>query len=159
MTRYWVTTGSTHPEAVVNPLAAACAVRGYIPDRIHLLMNAGLAGRQKRLVELLSTTVEAYGDASPTIDITELEVETNFTGVAHHYQSAIQAAREVDGAVAIDVTPGRKFMSVIAFQVAIQDEADHIFYLYVNSGELFGRVYPDIPRTGTTLYDFIEVLG
>jgi hypothetical protein len=31
MGKQWVTTGSTNPEAVVNPLAAACTEWDYVP--------------------------------------------------------------------------------------------------------------------------------
>jgi hypothetical protein len=42
MSRYWVTTGSINPEAVVNPLAAACTEWDYVPERIYLLENPGV---------------------------------------------------------------------------------------------------------------------
>ncbi len=40
MARHWVTTMSTHPESVVNPLIAACE-GGYVPTEIQLLSNRG----------------------------------------------------------------------------------------------------------------------
>jgi hypothetical protein len=60
MTRYWVTTGSTNPEAVVNPLAAACNEWGYVPDRVFVLGNPGVADRLDRIVTLAETIVEAF---------------------------------------------------------------------------------------------------
>lgn len=159
MTRYWVTTGSTNPEAVVNPLAAACNEWGYVPDRIYLLGNPGVEDQIERIVELSKTIVEAYGGATPDIERTTLETEVDFQAIVSHFQAAIEAARTVDGEVVVDITPGRKFMSAIAFQAGIQFQADRVAYLHVHSGRLFGRVYADLPRSGTTLYDFTEVFA
>jgi len=156
MTRYWVTTGSTNPEAVVNPLAAACNEWGYVPDRVFVLGNPGVANRLDRIVTLVETIVEAYG-GDPDVERTSLDSETEFQAIVDHFQAAIDAAREEEGEVVVDITPGRKFMSAIAFQAGIRFDADRVAYLHVHSGELFGRVYADLPRSGTTLYDFTEV--
>jgi hypothetical protein len=155
MTDYWITTGSTHPEAVVNPLAAACTEREYVPDEVRVLDNPGVHDQVARTVELLETVVDAHGGTT-AVETTRLDDETEFRAVVDHFQSGIEAAGAGD-TVAFDVTPGRKFMSAIAFQAGFQFEADHVFYLHVASGDLFGRVYPDLPKTATTLYDFLEV--
>ena len=157
MTDYWITTGSTHPEAVVNPLAAACTERGYVPDEVRVLDNPGVHDRVARTVDLLETVVDAH-DGATTVETTRLDEETAFRAIVDHFQSGIETA-DPDDTVAFDVTPGRKFMSAIAFQAGFQFEADHVFYLHVASGDLFGRVYPDLPKTATTLYDFREVFG
>jgi hypothetical protein len=157
MTRHWVTTGSTHAEAVVNPLAAACTVEGYVPDEVHFLANPGVQGTIDRIVDLSETVIRAF-DGDPTMHVTDLETETDFPAIVDHFRAAVEAADDSDS-VAIDVTPGRKFMSAIAFQAGMQFGADHVFYLLVDSGDLFGRVYADLPRTATTLYDFQEVFG
>jgi hypothetical protein len=159
MTRYWVTTGSTHPEAVVNPLAAACTEWEYTPERIYVLGNPGVDDQLDRIIDLAETIVEAYGGETPEIERTSLDSETAFQDIVTHFRAAIEAAREEDGEVVVDITPGRKFMSAIAFQAGIKFEADRVAYLHVHSGKLFGRVYADLPRSGTTLYDFTEVFA
>jgi hypothetical protein len=157
MTSHWVTTGSTNAEAVVNPLASACAVEGYVPDELHLLANPGVQSTIDRIVDLSETVVRAF-DGDPEVHVTSLETETDFPAIVEHFRAVVEAAGDEDR-VAVDVTPGRKFMSAIAFQAGMQFGADHVFYLLVDSGDLFGRVYADLPRTATTLYDFREVFG
>jgi len=159
MDRYWVTTGSTNVEAVVNPLAAACTEWEYVPNHIYLLSNPGVESQLDRVIDLVETIVEAYGGDTPTVECTSLESETNFQAIVDHFRSAIEAAKAADGEVVVDVTPGRKFMSAIAFQAGIQFEATKVCYLHVHSGKLFGRVYVDLPRSATTLYDFREVFA
>ena len=157
MTSHWVTTGSTNAEAVVNPLAAACTVEGYVPDEIHLLANPGVRSTIDRIIDLCETVVRAF-DGEPEIHVTDLGSETDFPAIVDHFRGVVETADE-DDAVAVDVTPGRKFMSAIAFQGGMPFGADHVFYLLVDSADLFGRVYADLPRTATTLYDFREVFG
>lgn len=159
MSRYWVTAGSTTVEAVANPLTAACTERGYVPTDIFVLDNPGLGDTVEATTEFMKAVVEAHGGDTPTITTTTVEDETDFRAVGDHYRAAIDQAKEHDAEVAVDVTPGRKFMSAIAFQAGLQFDADHAFYLYVESGDLFGRLYPDLPRTATTLYDFTEVFA
>lgn len=50
-------------------------------------------------------------------------------------------------------------MSAITFLAGIQFGADRVADLHVHSGELFGRVYADLPRSGTMLYDVTEVFA
>lgn len=159
MSRYWVTAGSTTVEAVANPLTAACTEWGYVPTHIFVLDNPGLGDTVQHTTEFMKAVVEAHGGDTPEVTITTIEDETDFRAVGAHYRAAIEEAKREDAAVAVDVTPGRKFMSAIAFQAGIQLDADHAFYLYVESGDLFGRLYPDLPRTATTLYDFTEVFA
>lgn len=159
MPKCWVTTGSTNPEAVVNPLAAACTEWDYVPDEVYLLGNPGVADQIDRITELTGTIIDAYSGEEPEIEVTSLASETDFEDVVAHFKTAIMEAREDDGEVVVDVTPGRKFMSAIAFQSGIRFGADRVCYLHVHSGELFGRVYADLPRSGTTLYDFTEVFS
>lgn len=159
MTSYWVTTGSTNPEAVVNPLAAACTVWEYVPDRIYLLENPGVADHMDRVVALAETIVDAHGGGTPAFERTSLEAETEFGAIVEHVRGGIEDARAANGEVVVDVTPGRKFMSAIAFQAGIRYEADRVSYLHVQSGDLFGRIYADLPRSATTLYDFTEVFA
>ncbi|WP_435348527.1 hypothetical protein [Haloarchaeobius sp. HRN-SO-5] len=155
MVSVWVTAMSTHVESVVNPLVAACD-EGYVPDVVHLLSNPGVEPYLDAVTSLIAVTTEAYGNSAATVNVTELADETDFRGIIDHIREPIAAATETD-TVAVDVTPGRKFMSAIAFQAGIRFAADHVFYLHLDSDEYFGAVLPDIPRTAAELVDFSEV--
>jgi hypothetical protein len=162
MENVWVTSGSTTVEAMVNPIAAACAGDGideaFIPDTVHFLDNPGLGETLSETKALTRTILEQYGVENPTIETTKINHETQFDGIVSHFQSAITAAQDADANVAVDVTPGRKFMSVIAFNAGTTFDADHIFYFYLESSDYFSRIYPEIPKPAAELYDFTEVL-
>jgi hypothetical protein len=162
VTDTWLTTMSTNPEAVVNPLAAACR-DGFVPDALHVLKNPGVGERFDDFVAMMQATVAAHeatvGDDDadePTVEPTVIDDETDFRAIVEHFRDPIRAAGE-DDRVAVDVTPGRKFMSALAFQSGVQFGADHVFYLYVSNTQFYGRLYPDMPRPASELVDFGEV--
>ncbi len=155
MARHWVTTMSTHPESVVNPLIAACE-SGYVPTEIRLLSNPSVEYQVDTVCDLFEAATTAYGLQNTGLSVTNLDTETDFAGIVDHFKTPIQAADE-GSTVAVDVTPGRKFMSAIAFQAGIQFEADHVYYLHLDSADYFGQVYSTIPRSATDLIDFREL--
>lgn len=152
MTRYWATSMSTHPESVVNPLIAACEA-GYVPSTVRILSNPTVESQLDTIEELLSMVLTAYGASGGSVEVTELSHETDFDGIVEHFYAPIRDATEHDE-VAIDVTPGRKFMSAIAFQVGMKHEATHVYYNHVASEAYFGKVHSTIPRTATDRIDF-----
>lgn len=157
MGRVWITTGSTTFDAIVNPVTAACQ-RGYVPNTVFLLENPGVSDVVDRAVGTIAETIGAYGTDDPEVDITTLDTETAFEEVLAHLTDGIRTAQDADDAVAVDITPGRKFMSAIAFAAGMRYDADHVFYLYAGQSSYYGQSYAEIPRTDTTLYDFTEEL-
>ena len=141
---------------ILNPLMAACD-DGYVPDEVSILTNPDVADTVADACEHVDVIVDSYG-GDAEIEQQELIEETNFEDIVHYYRSAIRNAREAGATVAVDITPGRKFMSAIAFQAGIQFDADHVFYFHRKSGGYYGQFYPEIPRTATDLIDFTEVI-
>jgi hypothetical protein len=158
MTQAWITTMSTHLEAVVNPLAAACE-DGFLPDELYVLENPGIGDQFDEITSMMERVVVEYGGDDPDLSVTHLDEETDFQRIVDHFRGPISQVRGDDGTVAVDVTPGRKFMSAIAFQAGIQFEADHVFYLYLAESQFYGRIYADVPKPTVELIDFQEVFG
>jgi len=154
----WVTNSTTRPGPVVNSLNAACNY-GFLPDSIHLLSNPKVAGQIDPIRTRANTIVQAYGGDELDVHVTNLEDETDFADIVTHYRDAVETAHEADQPVAVDVTPGRKYMSAIAFQAGFRFEADYVFYLHVESNRFYDLSYPEIPRTGIELIDFTEELA
>lgn len=162
MNNVWVSSGSITVEAMVNPIAAACAGDGldtaFVPDTVYFLDNPGLRDALSDTKVLTRILLEQYGVESPTIKTAHIDHETDFQGIATHFRDVITEAHDAAANVAVDVTPGRKFMSVITFNAGMRYDADHIFYFYLKSSDYFSRIYPEIPRTASRLYDFTEIL-
>jgi hypothetical protein len=157
MGRVWITNGSTRVAAVVNPLAAACQ-DGYVPTDIYVLNNPIIDDITDAATSLMKTVVTAHGGDEPSITVETIAEETDFDAISAYLTSAIDAARDADMDIAVDITPGRRFWSVISFQAGLKHDADHIYYAHVETEAYFGECYPTIPRTALTLFDFTEVL-
>lgn len=156
MARIWVTNGTPTMPGILNPMTAACD-RGYVPDEVWILSNPGVADPVAEAAERLEVIIEAYG-GDGTVSTYDLDDETEFRRIIDFHRSTIEAARENGDQVAIDFTPGRKFMSAIAFQAGFKFDADHVFYFHRKAGGYYGQFYAEIPRTATDLIDFKEVL-
>lgn len=158
MTEAWLTTMSTNLEAVINPLISACE-DGFLPDELYVLDNPGVGDQFDDITGMMERVVIEYGGTEPELFVTELDKETDFHAIVDHFKEPIARIQDNGGTTAVDVTPGRKFMSAIAFQAGIQFEADHVFYLYVSNNRFYGRLYPDVPSPVAELVDFQEVFG
>lgn len=155
--RHWVTTASPTIEAVINPLTAACTEAGYVPTDVRILDNPDVRDASERAADLIDSIITAHGGVGPTVERVTIDSERDFADIVAYHREAIETAQAADTQVAVDVTPGRKFMSAIAFQAGIQFGADHVYYLYLHSSDYYDRSYPDLPRPGVDLVDFTEV--
>lgn len=156
MAQIWLTIGTPTMPGILNPLTAACD-RGYVPDEVRVLSNPGVSEFVADATDRLEVIIDAYG-GNADVSERDLDDETDFLDIIGFYQSTIEAARENEDTIAVDVTPGRKFMSAIAFQAGFKFDAHHVFYFHRKSGGYYGQYYPEIPRTATDLIDFKEVL-
>ncbi len=153
MERAWVTTGSTTTGSVVDPFVAACH-QGYVPDALYFVENPTLE-ESDELIETLQEVAELYGEE---LDVNRrtVESETSFDEIYLEMRDSLDEAKDAGAEVAVNFTPGRKYMSSIAFQTAMNQDADHVYYLHIEREEHYGEVYHNIPRTAATLYDFTE---
>lgn len=156
MAQIWVTTGTPTIPGILNPLTAACE-RGFVPDRAQILSNPGVAESVTIASERFDSIIDAYG-GDADISKHNLNNETDFPDIIGFYQSAIETAEKNGDTISVDVTPGRKFMSAIAFQAGFRYGADHVYYFHRKAGEYHGQYYAEIPRTAAELIDFTEVL-
>lgn len=151
----WITTSSTHVEAMVNSLNAACD-RGFVPNHLYVIENPTVTEQVDSAIDHAATIIRAYDGGDPEFHLTTIDAEVAFDSIRSHVQDAIEEAKGRGDEVAVDITPGRKFMSAIAFAAGMRYEADHVFYFYLAGDGHFGQLYPEIPRTASRLYDFTE---
>lgn len=157
MERVWITNGSTSIAPVVNPLTAACH-EAYVPTDVYVLDNPVIADVTEAATSLMKTVVTAHGGAEPSITVESIDEETDFDAIIAYLRSAIETGEDADADIAVDITPGRRFWSVISFRAGVKYEVDHLYYSHVQSEAFFGECYPTIPRTAIDLIDFTEVV-
>jgi hypothetical protein len=157
MDRVWITNGSTSIPPVVNPLIAACH-DGYVPTDVYILNNPVIDDVTDAATSLIKTIITAQGGEEPSIIVETIDEETDFEAITTYLQSAIEAGDEANADTAVDISPGRRFWSVISFQAGIKHDVDHLYYSHVKTEAYFGETYPTIPRTAINLIDFTEVI-
>jgi len=156
MNRVWITNGSTSIAPIINPLNAACD-EGYLPTDIYLLDNPGIENVSGPATTMMKTIVTAHGGDEPSVTVESLEDELDFAGVVDYLKSGIEAAQEANAETAVDVTPGRKFWSIISFRAGFEYDVDHLYYTHVLSQDYYGEPFASIPRSAIDLIDFKEV--
>lgn len=152
----WITTSSTRVESVVNSFIAACD-DGFVPDRLYHMITPEVEDTMEQVQAVAAETATAYGGDGLEIRTTELQTELDFESIHSHVKAAVDEVQADGGELAVDITPGRKFMTAIAFAAGMRYGADHVYYLYLDPRE-YGLLYPELPRTGVQLYDFTEIL-
>lgn len=157
MEKVWITNGSTSVAPVVNPLTAACE-EGFVPTDIYVLSNPQIDDVTERATTLMKTIVTAKGGDEPSITVEGIEDETDFDEISAYLHSAVKAGQETGAEIAVDITPGRRFWSIISFRAGIKYDVDRLLYTHVTSEQYFGECYPEMPRTAVDLIDFTEVI-
>lgn len=138
---------------IVNSVAAACHA-GYIPTDVYLLSNPTVDAVVDRAASMISTVVELHDADEPTITIDSIEDERDFEAVADYLREAIEDGQQRDADIAVDVTPGRTFWSILSFEAGTEYGVEHIFYTHLKTEAYYGSPFPLVPRPALDLVDF-----
>ena len=143
--KVWISTVGWSPFAVINPLWAACFLKeeNFIPEKVILLNNkeqSEIVENNCRIVELwLNRILSEYEVDNYVIE----SVEVSETDMVDYFSTFKQVYNNnKDETIAIDMTPGRKFMSGIAMWLASQPNSniEKLYYL-----QLWGQEYQNLP--------------
>lgn len=84
---------------------------------------------------------------NPEISIETYQIEeADINGASRKIAEKILDAKRAGLRVAVDVTPGRKTMSLAAYKAATEAGADTVRYLHLTCPEYQGEIYPNIPK-------------
>ncbi len=160
--RVWITVVGMSPFAVVNPLWAACRQDNFVPERIYLLVNEKVKkkGNVDRVREILDTLISEFGIRA---EIKEVEAEeTDFKRFAETIGGILKEEKQAGSEVAVDMTPGRKFMSAFAMYLGIgesvADKADRVYYLHLIDTSYMDKPYIEIPLPKQELFEMKSYL-
>jgi len=143
-----VLTVGVRPEAVVS-CAYAFRDRFGSPSIVYLFPSRS----SKPLVERIARALEELlGD----VEVRHEVVEEADIGKASRVISGVIKRLKGEGfRVAVDITPGRKTMSIAAYKAAVESGAGLILYLHLKCREYESVIYPLIPKH----YAQLVVLG
>ncbi len=152
--RVWITTVGENPFAVINTLWAACILEGeeFMPGKVHLIQNQ----KVKRNAEIVKAYVRRIlGTYGISAEFEDHEVdEEDIDGFAKLFRSVVES--EKGNEVAIDMTPGRKFMSAYAMMVGFEYCVSKLYYLHLYDSSYQNRPFVLIPFNQQRLINLLE---
>jgi hypothetical protein len=127
-------------------------VDGYVPDHFVFLVNKKLKAKWVDTVtHWIPLIVSEYSSKKPEIVLHEFK-ETDFSSIKNAYKELVCSLKK-EGQVAVDITPGRKYMSAIAMEIGLSMEIDHVYYLHLSDYSYENSPYPLVPLTRHELID------
>lgn len=159
--RIWITTVGWSTFAVINPLWAACFYQYFIPEKVILLNNGEQDNTIKNNLEIVKTwqnrILIEYGIEKPIIEAIAAD-EDDVAGFADMFKKIIKKYKQHE--LAIDMTPGRKFMSSIAMSSAIKNKSfvKKLYYLHLWGIAYQNQPFIKIPFKNQKLIDILELL-
>jgi len=134
--RVWITTVGTSSFAVFNSLWMAIVGDSYYPDKVYLLWNDRVKENMEKIKEYIKALKEAYG-RTIIIDDTYRVDEEDFKIFTKTLTEIIKKEKLEGNEIAIDMTPGRKFMSAFSMYAGVEGveagkfKADRVYYLHL----------------------------
>ncbi|RLF66029.1 MAG: hypothetical protein DRN57_07940 [Thermoplasmata archaeon] len=157
--RCWITTVGPSPFAVINTLWAAVERDGWLPDKIHMVFTEDTS----RLLPGISLVMERisleFGGKKPQIYCHSID-EMDLSGVLGTYTAIIGKERKERTGIAIDITPGRKYMSAFSLYAGLKGGSiDRIYYMHIMGRKYMNVPYPLIPCNYCRLEDLVSIGG
>ncbi|EHP84224.1 hypothetical protein [Methanotorris formicicus] len=136
--KVWITTIGSSPYAVFSTLWFAVVKDSFIPNKIYLLWNNKVEKNKETLKNYIETLSKAY---NINIQINEdYKVnEEDFKTFANALKEIIIKEKKEGNEIAIDMTPGRKFMSAFSMFAGLEGvsdgknkyKCDRVYYLHL----------------------------
>lgn len=152
--RVWITTVGENPFAVINTLWAACILEGeeFRPEKVHLIQNERVKENAGTVKNYIKRILGTYGI---NVKFEDHEVdEEDIDGFAELFGSIVESER--DNEVAIDMTPGRKFMSAYAMVTGFKYGVSKLYYLHLYDSSYQNRAFVLIPFNKQRLINLLE---
>ncbi|MEQ9714968.1 MAG: hypothetical protein ABGF52_05475 [Candidatus Asgardarchaeum sp.] len=158
--RVWISFLGHTPIATINCIWAAIKRDSFIPDKVILIATPSAEKVFEKYKEVLRCLLEYYNDhldQNNYLGIIRVSERPTFSELQMRIKGAIDryiTAKDVS--IAVDITPGRKIMTVASLSVALLRNVDRIYYLYLIDEKAYGeKLYSEIPCRHQILYQIV----
>ena len=154
----WIVFVGDSPAAVYNPIWL-CLDRGlYTPNVFYLLYNKETERFLQPIEKMILKICSEYGIEKPEIR----KILTSEDDIREMFEKTFKIVMEekMKGSrIAVDLTPGRKYMAIVLALVALKCDIDHAFYLRLKDYRRFKDLeYPKIPEWMQIIDDLLKDL-
>jgi len=148
----WISIIGSSPFAVINTIWAAWKLEGYVPEKVLFIVNRNLKDEDVKTVHVWTEELlKSYGVKDPDFESREVE-EDDFGQIEDIFRGSISRLKK-EGPVAVDITPGRKYMSALAMHCGLAGGASHVYYLHLKDFKYQDEPFPLIPIQKQQLID------
>lgn len=155
--KVWITTVGKSPFAVINPIWMVCRKGEFIPERVYLIWNNAVMDIKKAVEGSIKIILKNYGVSEPEIIADEsVKVrEDDFKRFKEVLRDICNKELEEGNEVAIDMTPGRKFMSALSMALGFRklNPVHRVYYLHLIDQRYQNKPLILIPFALQKLYD------
>lgn len=147
--KIWITTVGQSPFAVINPIWASCKEENFIPERIYLFYNENTEKNLEIVMKWVEKILNEYNCKADFLKFKGDEIDfKNFIKKINEIVS-----KEKNNEIAIDMTPGRKFMSALSMVYGIKNKINRVYYLHLSDNSYTNKEYILIPKLKQKLYE------
>lgn len=144
MSEVWICFLGVTPQAIYNTIWAAVSKNMCKPTKFHFIASKEAIKQRSIIEKRVNAICHVFLKITPEIKFHIVD-ERNLEEVFKVPQEIVQQEKEKGNNVIIDVTPGRKYMSIAALLVALDYGAEKILYLHLKDISYQGLDYPLIP--------------
>jgi len=138
--------------AIANAIWAACHNGEYVPEKVYFIVDKNLDSNYiDNTTQWVKKILNAYGIDTPIIETFKVD-ENDFVEIEETFMNKISYLKQ-EGQVAVDMTPGRKYVAAISMAAGLHHKVDHIYYLYLKESKYKDRPYPLTPYLKQNLID------
>ncbi len=141
--RTWIAVIGLSPYPITNTIWAACKRDGYVPNRVVLINPESRRVDLEELEASIRRILAAYGEGDPSIEMVSVDGD-DFVGNRNRLMELVEGT---DGEIAIDITAGRRLLSIFAVDIGIKwkDRVKKIYYLPLKDDRYYTRPFMLIP--------------
>ena len=154
--KVWITAVGKSPFAVINPIWMSCKSGEFIPERVYMIWNENVSHQRKLVERGVSIILKRHGVRDPEIiaDKRTKVKENDFTGFKSLLEMIRDKELERGSEIAVDMTPGRKFMSALLMGLGFgRRTVQRVYYLHLSDERYLNTPLPLIPVKIQKLYE------
>ncbi|MFH1584486.1 MAG: TM1812 family CRISPR-associated protein [Actinomycetota bacterium] len=148
--KLWITTIGFEKCGCANNIWLASRLEDFTPDKVIFLYNKHkkvLANKESNKAELMALF--------ENIEIEEIEFEESIEVYKKTFEKVLFDHKSDD--IAIDVTPGMKYMSILGVDLAIKNKIKRVYYAHYKAfGNYENKPIRQIPVVHVDLVNFMK---
>ncbi|MHA1593914.1 MAG: CRISPR-associated ring nuclease [Candidatus Baldrarchaeia archaeon] len=153
----WITFVGVSLAAICNTIWMCYDLDILRPNVFYLIYNEKTRDLMYDARDLISEICKTYGIPNPQIAGIKTK-EDDLDQISREIRKILKFETKKGSRIAVDLTPGRKYMTLILAIIAAQFNVDHAFYLHLKDPQYQNELYPRIPQPLQELYDLNRIL-